>query len=141
MRQTYRKYLAGAGQSMSAFRTSLLPLTSGSPLTSHLSPSPLTLAVRPSQFSPRWSPLAVRPSQFSPRPSMSLQEFHTKVSCSESFMLHVVNSKTSKVDNLLKLNITFDRAFQHVHCFIYNWIFSMFNNLLSRLLCPGSASG
>ena len=64
-----------------------------------------------------------------------------KVSCNESFMLHVVNSKTSKVDNLLKLNITFDRAFQHVHCFIYNWIFSMFNNLLSRLLCPGSASG
>ena len=61
VRQTYRKYLAGAGQSMSAFRTSLLPLTSR--------PSPLTFRPRlsPSQFAPRSFPLADRPSQFAPR--------------------------------------------------------------------------
>ena len=61
VRQTYRKYLAGAGQSKSAFRTSLLPLTSR--------PSPLTFRPRLSlsQFAPRSFPLADRPSQFAPR--------------------------------------------------------------------------
>ena len=59
MRQTYRKYLEG--QSMSAFRPSLLPLTSR--------PSPLTFRPRlsPSQFAPRSLPLADRPSLVAPR--------------------------------------------------------------------------
>ena len=59
MRQTYRKYLAG--QSMSAFRPSLLPLTSR--------PSPLTFRPRlsPLQFAPRSFPLADRPSLIAPR--------------------------------------------------------------------------
>ena len=59
VRQTYRKYLAG--QSMSAFRPSLLPLTSR--------PSPLNFRPRlsPSQFAPRSFPLADRPSLVAPR--------------------------------------------------------------------------